>query len=63
MLEALPGDFEGGLTNKKYISITKASPETAKRDIKDILDKDILVRNPGGGRSTSYRLNRAFIDS
>lgn len=63
MLEALPGDFEGGLTNKKYISMTKASPETAKRDIKDILDKEILVRNPGGGRSTSYRLNRDFIDS
>ena len=51
-----PGGFEGGLTNRKYKNITKVSRETAKRDIADLLEKRILVRNPGGGRSVSYDL-------
>src|SRR5665648_406672 len=34
LLDHLPEDFVGGLTNKKYVSITNVSPETAKRDLK-----------------------------
>jgi Fic family protein len=33
-----------------------ASTDTALRDIRELLDRGILVQNPGGGRSTSYRL-------
>lgn len=58
LLEQLPADFEGGMTNKKYVSIASVSPETAKRDLKDLKDKEILVQNEGKGRSISYRLNR-----
>jgi len=58
LLEQLPNDFNGGLTNQKYVNMTKVSSETAKRDIKDLVDKKILTRNEAGGRSTSYRLNR-----
>jgi len=58
LLEHLPEDFSGGLTNKKYVAMTKVSPETAKRDIKGLLYKGILLPNEGRGRSTSYRLNR-----
>lgn len=58
LLEHLPSDFTGGLTNKKYVSMTKTSPESAKRDIADLLNKRILLSNEGKGRSTSYRLNR-----
>lgn len=44
------------LTNKKYVMLTETSPESAKRDLADLLEKDILARNPGAGRSTSYSL-------
>jgi len=54
LLDVGPGKFEGGLTNRKYVALTKASRETAKRDIADLVDKGILARNPGGGRNASY---------
>lgn len=57
MLEVYPEEFTGGMTNQKYVSITRVSSETAKRDIKDLVDKKIFLQNEGGGRSTSYRLN------
>ena len=60
LLEHLPEDFQGGLTNKKYVSMTKTSSESAKRDLKDLLEKKIILVNEGRGRSTSYRLNRDF---
>lgn len=61
LLESYPEDFKGGLTNKKYVSMTKVSPETAKRDIKILLNHGILIRNEAKGRSTSYRLNYNFV--
>jgi Fic family protein len=56
LLDAGPGGFEGGLTNRKYVAMTRTSRETAKRDIVDLVRKGILVRNVGGGRSVSYDL-------
>ena len=58
LIELLPNDFEGGLTNRKYVSITKVSPETAKRDLKFLVEAKILKKNRGKGRSVSYSLNR-----
>jgi Fic family protein len=52
----LEDDFEGFLTTSKWARMTKTSQDTAGRDITDLLRKGILVQNPGGGRSTSYRL-------
>lgn len=57
LIEKSPEGYEGGLTNKKYVSINKTSPETAKRDIKTLVDLGLLAKNSGKGRSTSYRLN------
>lgn len=48
--------FKGGLTNSKYRRIAKTTRETAKRDLADLVEKNVLVRNPGGGRSISYAL-------
>jgi len=56
LLEAGPQGFEGGLTNRKYVSLNKVSPETAKRDLSELEDRGILKRNKGGGRSVSYSL-------
>ncbi len=48
--------FEGGMTTRKYVGMTKCSPVTASRDLADLVKKNILQKRPGGGRSTSYEL-------
>ncbi len=57
MLEAEPDGFEGGMTNKKYVNITKTSRETAKRDLADLEKRGIINRKGGKGRSVSYVLS------
>lgn len=49
-------DFEGPMTTSKYAKIAKCSTDTALRDTRDLVDRGLLVKNPAGGRSTSYRL-------
>lgn len=56
IINRLLGDFEGHLTTSKYARIAKCSNDTALRDIRELLARGIVVRNPAGGRSTSYRL-------
>ncbi len=56
LLESGPGEFEGGLTNKKYRAMTRTTRETAKRDMAQLVNMGLLKKNPGGGRSTSYDL-------
>jgi Fic family protein len=57
MLNRLLDGFEGKLTSKKWASIEECSPDTALRDITDLLERGILVRDKAGGRSTSYSLS------
>ena len=54
MLQKLKGDFEGKLTSSKWAKICKVSTDTALRDINDLVEKGVLEREQGGGRSTSY---------
>lgn len=56
MLNKLLDGFEGKLTSSKWAKITKCSPDTALRDIQDLIEKNILEKEEGGGRSTSYRI-------
>ncbi len=49
-------DFEGKLTSSKYAKLAKCSPDTALRDIKELLERGVLHQDAGGGRSTSYSL-------
>ncbi|MFN7640226.1 MAG: Fic family protein, partial [bacterium] len=56
VLNRLLDGFEGNLTNSKYAKLTKCSPDTALRDIEALVERGVLVRNPEGGRSTSYSL-------
>ncbi len=56
VLNRLLDGFEGKLTTKKYAKLTKCSHDTALRDISALVDRGVLVRNPEGGRSTSYSL-------
>jgi Fic family protein len=52
LLEAYPEGFTGGLTNRKYVSMTKTSSETAKRDLRDLLEKQMIQKGNAEGRST-----------
>jgi len=56
VINRLLDGFDGKLTSSKWAAITKSSPDTGLRDINDLLSKGILIREPGGGRSTSYTL-------
>ena len=56
MLNRLWDGFEGKLTTSKWAAIAKCSSDTALRDILDLVDRGVLVRNSGAGRSTSYSL-------
>jgi Uncharacterized conserved protein len=57
MLNKLLDGFEGKLTSSKWGKITKTSPDTALRDIQDLISKGILRKEAQGGRSTNYELN------
>lgn len=56
MLNRLLDGFEGKLTSSKWAKIEKCSPDTALRDITDLIQRGILARDESGGRSTSYSL-------
>jgi Fic family protein len=56
IINRLLNGFEGNLTTSKYARLAKCSTDTALRDIQELLERGILVKNPGRGRSTSYRL-------
>lgn len=56
ILNKLLEDFEGKLTSTKWAKLAKCSQDTALRDILDLVEKGILVKDPAGGRSTSYSL-------
>ena len=56
VLNRLLDGFDGKLTTSKWAKLAKCSQDTALRDIAFLVDHGVLVRNPGGGRSTSYGL-------
>jgi Fic family protein len=62
MLNRLMDGFEGKLTSSKWAKIAKSSPDTALRDIQDLIEKGILEKEEGGGRSTSYRIKNPGKD-
>jgi len=56
MLNKLFDRFEGKLQTSKWAKITKASTDTALRDIKDLVAKGILQQTKEGGRNSNYEL-------
>jgi Fic family protein len=56
VLSRLLDGFEGKLTTSKWAKLAKCSQDTAARDIVALVQQGILMRNPEGGRSTSYAL-------
>jgi len=56
VLNRILDGFEGKLTSSKWAKLAKCSQDTAYRDILVLMERGILRKNPGGGRSTSYVL-------
>lgn len=56
MVNRLLDGFEGKLTSSKWATIEQCSPDTALRDIAELVGLDILRKGEAGGRSTSYSL-------
>ncbi len=56
VLARLLDDFVGKLTSGKYAKLAKCSPDTALRDLRELMEYGLLVRGESGGRSTSYAL-------
>ena len=56
VINRLLDGFEGKLSSSKYAKLAKCSPDTALRDINELVARDILIKEAGGGRSTGYRL-------
>lgn len=57
VLNRLLDGFDGKLTSGRWASIARCSPDTALRDINDLLARGLLRRSDAGGRSTSYQLS------
>ncbi len=56
LLNRLLDGFDGKLTSSKWAVIAKCSPDTALRDINDLLARGLLRKSDAGGRSTGYEL-------
>ena len=56
LLNRLLDGFDGKLTSSKWAAIAKCSPDTALRDINELLAHGVLRKSDAGGRSTSYKL-------
>jgi Fic family protein len=56
IINRLLDGFVGKLTSSKWAQLENTSPDTALRDINDLVARGILKRDEGGGRSTSYLL-------
>jgi Fic family protein len=57
MLLKLLDDFTGFVTSDKWAKICNCSPDSAQRDIADLVARGFLLKNPGGSKKTSYRFN------
>jgi Fic family protein len=58
VLTRLLDGFIGKLTSGKYAKLAKCSPDTAWRDLRELMDFGLLMRGEEGGRSTSYQLRK-----
>jgi Fic family protein len=61
LLNRLLDGFEGKLTSSKWAAIAKCSPDTALRDISELLALGVLRKSVAGGRSTTYELNEPRV--
>ncbi|HBL26957.1 MAG TPA: DUF4172 domain-containing protein [Acidobacteria bacterium] len=61
LLDAGPEGFAGGINNRKYMGLTRASRATAWRELADLAAKGCLVPTGQGGRSSAYEIPWATL--
>ncbi|MFO0458990.1 MAG: Fic family protein [Burkholderiales bacterium] len=61
LVNRLLDGFDGKLSSGKWAAIAKCSPDTALRDITDLLARGVLRKSDAGGRRTSYELNHSPV--
>ena len=54
--QAERGGFDAGISAAQYQSVAKVSKATATRHLADLVAKGCLLKLPGGGRNTRYRI-------
>ncbi|MDR1153592.1 MAG: hypothetical protein LBL04_02685, partial [Bacteroidales bacterium] len=59
MFDAGADGFEGGMTAKKYMSITRTSKATATRDLQHLVEIGVFVAQ-GSGRNVHYQLDKNY---
>jgi len=57
MINMLWDGMDGKITSSMWANMNICSPDTALRDIQDLINKKILYKKDSGGRSTAYALN------
>ena len=55
LLDKGRGSFEGGMTNAKYVNLTRSSPATAQRDLAELVTTGALTLE-GAGRGARYNI-------
>lgn len=56
MINKLLDGFDGKLNSTKWAKIAKCSHDTALRDINDLIAQNVLIKEAGGSKNTSYIL-------
>lgn len=56
LVNKLLDGFDGNLTSSKWAAIAKCSPDTALRDINELVAMGMMRKSEEGGRSTNYVL-------
>lgn len=56
LLDTWGEQFIDGINASKYMSIARVSKATATRELADLVKKQCLIKQPGGGRSTRYAI-------
>lgn len=56
LLDTWGEQFIDGINASKYMSIAKVSKATATRELADLVKKQCLIKQSGGGRSTRYEI-------
>lgn len=57
LLDGGENGFEQGISASQYQTVAKVSKPTATRHLTDLLAKKCIVKLPGGGRNSRYRIN------
>jgi len=48
--------LRGKLTARRWAAIARCSMATAQRDLKDLVDRGVIIRSEGGSKNTSYTI-------